>query len=217
MEKSFWTKKWEVGDTKFNQSEPNAALQKYFHSLSLNAGDKIFVPLCGKSIDLVWLANQGVCVIGVEFSDIACQDFFKENGLTFEKKGDHNFTKYISDNITLYCGDYFALTPKDVGELKAFYDRASLIALPPHMRAAYARKLAQLMPSESRGLLLTIIYDENEMQGPPFSITDNAVTSLFAEDFSVNLLENKTGEIPPHLSKKGLKEAKESILSLKRK
>lgn len=211
MDKDFWIDRWETNKTKFNQAAPNPALIKYFDQLSLKPGGTIFVPLCGKSIDMLWLMNQELNIIGVELSERACNDFFKENQLMYKKKIIDGFTVYSHENITIYCGDYFKLSNTLIGKQDAFYDRASLIALPPKMRAAYVNQLANLMPAESKGLLLTIIYNTDEMDGPPFSTPDSVIDHYYINSFNINRVENKKGTVSPHLAEKGLKEAYESI------
>jgi len=61
MQHEYWENKWKTNDIKFHLPEANALLVEYFTSLPKG---KVFVPLCGKSIDMKWLLLQGheVCV-----------------------------------------------------------------------------------------------------------------------------------------------------------
>ena len=49
-------------------------------------GLSVFVPLCGKTLDMVWLCQQGHTVVGCELSEIAALDFFKENSIPYETR-----------------------------------------------------------------------------------------------------------------------------------
>lgn len=208
MNKEFWMEKWTNNDIGFNQSVSNSILQHYLSKLSLRPHSHIFVPLCGKSIDMLWLKQQGYRVIGVELSEKACLQFFRENEIPFELTQIEDFLVYTSDAITLFSGDFFNITPAVIGPIDAIYDRAALIALPPELREQYALKMIDLaMPSTSM-LLITIRYQQVDMQGPPFSIDEQDVHFLYGKNFSVQLLcKELTTNIPAHLCEAGLKEA----------
>lgn len=176
MESDFWIKKWESGETKFNQSEYHPLLVKFANRFKSGT---ILVPLCGKTIDMHYLVSQGHHVIGVELSPIACKDFFVEAGIEFATKSVGEFTVYESKNVTLWCGDFFNL-PKDVwAQITGLYDRAALIALPLELRAKYAEEIKNKIQSGVEILLITIEYDQTKRNGPPFSVVTNEVNSIY--------------------------------------
>jgi thiopurine S-methyltransferase len=180
MEPEDWHQRWESNQIGFHESQVNAYLARHYALLGLARGQTVFVPLCGKSLDLRWLADQGAHVLGVEWSPIAVESFFAEQGLTPRTRKDRAFTVSESGPIRLLCGDYFALAPADLAGVQAVYDRAALIALPPERRAEYVAHLDRLLPGARRTLLVTLEYPQEQMQGPPFSVAEREVQMLFA-------------------------------------
>ena len=187
MEADFWHNRWENNLTGFHLDEVNPYLKAYWSDLDLLAESRIFVPLCGKSVDLIWLAKQGHTVVGIELSKLAVEAFFSENNLVVER---HKFGKlelWKSEKISLFCGDIFDLTTEDLGSVDAVYDRASLIALPTMMRQDYAAKLAELAQSAPI-LLVTLDYEQSKMDGPPFSVSEDEVRVLYQAKYHVKQL-----------------------------
>jgi len=217
MDASFWLEKWQTNKIGFNQSSANPLLQKYFPALNLTANARVFVPLCGKSIDMLWLAAQGYQVIGIELSQKACQTFFEENDISYTSQASEGFIHFKSENITLIAGDFFHLTSKLIGDIDAVYDRAALIALPLKMRKDYAKFLSSLIFENTQMLLITTCYDQNEMQVPPFSISRAEVNNLYKNDFDITPLHTESfKKMPSHLKKKGLVKAFEHVYQLTR-
>lgn len=143
MDRDYWLERWKKNEIGFHRSEINPYLVTYFRELNLRPGDHIFVPLCGKSLDMLWLLQQGYKVTGVELSTIACQNFFTENNLTYKLHKVDNFQQYFhNDQLQILCGDFFDLEPEKL-MVNAIYDRAALIALPPSLRERYAKKLTR--------------------------------------------------------------------------
>jgi thiopurine S-methyltransferase len=153
------------------------------------AGGEIFVPLCGKSLDMVWLRGQGHAVLGVELSEIAVRDFFSEQGRTPAHATRGKFAQCEADGIRILCGDFFDLRREDMVNVRAVYDRASLVALPPEMRERYARHLVDILPAGSQVLLVTFDYPQDEMNGPPFAVSVDEVHALYAPYAQIRLLE----------------------------
>ena len=171
MEPSFWHQKWDLQQIGFHQPQVNDFLVKYWSSLALSSTEEVFVPLCGKSLDMCFLAEQGHNVLGCELNQIAVQDFFKDNQLPVSHRlqGEHQF--YSTEQITLIQGDIFTLPKSECQHISAFYDRAALIAWPESMRQQYADKLAELIPAGVKGLLVTLDYDQAALNGPPFAVS----------------------------------------------
>lgn len=188
MQTDFWLERWRNQQIGFHQARVNAHLETYWPDLSIPVGDPVFVPLCGKSLDMLWLASQGHRVIGVELSPIAAESFFVENGLspTVHRKGP--FEVYRTDEIEIRCGDFFDLTSGDLSEVRAVYDRASLVALPEEMRQRYAAHMAELLAVDAQVMLITFEYPQGQMAGPPFSVGAGEVHRLYDEAFDVSVL-----------------------------
>ncbi|MCX7626823.1 MAG: thiopurine S-methyltransferase [Methylophilaceae bacterium] len=188
MQPDFWHERWKNNQIGFHQHAINAHLRRFWPTLGAFPRSRAFVPLCGKSRDMVWLRDQGFEVIGVELSPLAVEAFFAENGLEATVTPRRDLTLYQAPGITLYCGDFFALNPTDLEMVGAVFDRAALIALPPEMRPGYARHMLKLLPPGARILLVTFEYDQREMPGPPFSVSENEVRKLFGDHCEVELL-----------------------------
>ncbi|MCB0713907.1 MAG: thiopurine S-methyltransferase [Ignavibacteriae bacterium] len=188
MKTDFWKAKWEENAIRFHQIRINPKLKQYFGELQLDRKEKVFVPLCGKTHDMRWLTLMGHRVIGVELSPIAVRDFFEEGGIAPVITSEPPFERWSGGGVDILLGDFFELRPEHLIGVGGLYDRASLIALPPELRARYTEHLKDILPPNQRGLLLTIEYDQEEMQGPPFSVDESEVRRLFAPDWSVEKL-----------------------------
>ena len=219
MEAAYWQNAWGENRIGFHQQNINKRLQQHWPDLNLPDKCSVFVPLCGKSQDLLWLHAQGHPIVGVELSSKAIQGFFTENDLpyTYSKEGDFEVFKGVdnADGITLLAGDFFKLAPVHLEHCRAFYDRASLIAMPPAMRADYATHMGRLMHRDARGLLLAIAYDQSRMKGPPFSVSDNNVHELLSPAFDISELAYFSGpERLGNLAKRGLETLEERVYLL---
>lgn len=178
MESGFWHKCWEKNALGFHQHEVHPFLTKYFPALLKEGDHHVFVPLCGKSLDMVHLAKH-MNVTGNELSAIACQDFFLENDVDFKQNDFDGFTQYSFENITLLEGDFFFLTSKHLTSLHWIYDRAALIALPEAMQEQYVRHLKTFLSVNTRLFLVTVEFPKAQLEGPPFPITASRVEQLF--------------------------------------
>jgi len=189
METDFWHERWKNGQIGFHQDETNEYLLKHWEKLDLKQGSFIFVPMAGKSKDILWLKEQGFQVIAIELSEQAVKAFFEENKLSFTTEQKNDFIIYRSDNIEFYCGNYFDLTKDVMANVKAVFDRASLIAMPPAMRKLYKLKINEILPDSAKILLVTMEYPQQQMDGPPFSVLENEVNELFCDKYEIALLE----------------------------
>ena len=191
MEKQFWIERWQAGQTGFNQATPSPDLVANWPVLSVPSASRILVPLAGKSVDMLWLARQGYRVLGVEFAEQAVRAFFDDNGLDPQISESAIGTHFVSGDIEIVCADIFDVGAELAGTCAAVYDRAALIALPPAMRRRYAAHLSSILPRDCRALLLTMEYDQERMQGPPFSVPRDEVEQLYAQDWQVQQLARR--------------------------
>lgn len=188
MERSYWESKWNKNDIGFHQAEINTHLQKFYPKLGLQKGDTVLVPLCGKTQDMCWLADQGLKVVGVELSEKAVQEFFEENKIEFKREGN----LFISGNITIICQDIFK-AKLDQYSFKAIFDRAATVALPKRMRSSYLELLRNQMPNPNT-LMIIFQYDQSLVDGPPFSVEVSEVKEVFS---SLEVLERTSLESRP--------------------
>jgi len=190
MEQSFWLNRWENRQIGFHQEQVNEYLLRHWDKYNLPAQGHVFVPLCGKSADMVWLADKGYDVTGVEYSQIATEEFFQEHNLTYQLTEKHNFKIYSSDKITVLQGDFFDLNKDIIGQVDFVFDRASLVALPDDMRSRYAKHMYRLA-EQADMLLVTMEYNQAQMQGPPFAVTADEVKQHFSSWYNVSELETQ--------------------------
>lgn len=179
MNKEFWLERWQQNQIGFHSEDINRHLQQHCPALTLKPGSRIFVPLCGKSNDMLWLLGQGYKVIGVELSPLAVQTFFVENELTATTYQQGKFTVSEIDDLRILCGDFFDLTANDLADVDAVFDRASLVALPSEMRTAYAKHMRDLLALGTKILLVAFDYPQHEMSGPPFCVPITEVHALY--------------------------------------
>ncbi|WP_397451982.1 thiopurine S-methyltransferase [Pseudomonas sp. NA-150] len=191
MQPEFWHKRWASNQIGFHSSEVNPYLLRFWGDVGISEGARVLVPLCGKSLDLAWLAGQGLKVLGVELSEKAIEEFFSEQQLSAQISQQGPFKVYSAESIELWCGDFFALTVNDVADCAGLYDRAALIALPPEMRERYAQHLTRILPATCNGLLVTLDYDQTQIDGPPFSVPDANVQQLLAAEWQLEILEER--------------------------
>jgi len=178
MHPDFWLQRWHDGQIGFHRNEVMPLLQKHWPDLQLPTGSRVLVPLCGKTLDMHWLAAQGHRVLGVELSSLAVEQFFAEAGLTPQRHRSASGEHYVAGPIEIICGDAFALDATLLSDIAALYDRAALIALPPALRERYRDTVYARVPQGCQGVLITLEYPQDEKQGPPFSVEQPEVEQL---------------------------------------
>lgn len=189
MDSEFWHERWAENQIGFHQDDINAHLTEFWNKLSLpKQGATVFVPLCGKSADILWLIKEGYKVVGVELSPLAVEQFFEENNLQPSIHKEEEFACWETENLSILVGDFFHLTSEHLRNIDAVYDRASLVALPPEMRSEYVEHLHSLLQDGTQTLLLTLEYHQNEIEGPPFSVHEDEVRALYAGSSQIELL-----------------------------
>ena len=191
MHAEFWLQRWRDGRTGFHRDKAMPLLAKHWPSLALPEHSRVFVPLAGKSQDMIWLASQGHRVLGVELSPLAVEQFFNENHLQPTKHESAMGRHFIAGSIELICGDLFDLDAAALAECAGVYDRAALIALPAEMRKRYATHLSRILPAGAQMLLITLDYAQAEMEGPPFSVSPEEVVALYADAWQTIRLERR--------------------------
>ncbi len=205
MDADFWINRWQKGDIGFHRDIIHDCLKRHWPKLELKKNGAVFVPLCGKSLDMTWLAQQGHKVIGIELSELAIKTFFEYINVKPTTRSGPSFTIWSAGPYELWCGDIFNLPSDALNDAVAIYDRASLVAFPPADQQRYAEFLATNAPANAKLLLVSLHYDQSEMTGPPFSISRRRVQELFADTFKIKELERESVlEKNENLKKRGL-------------
>ena len=189
LDPTFWHERWQGGVTPWHESSPNKQLVAHFHRLKVSAAAQVLVPLCGKSKDMQWLQANGCRVLGVELSEIAAQAFFEDSQIEYTRREQGAFTVFEGSTATVLCGDVFALRREHLSQVTAVYDRAALIALDAPDRQRYALSLPALLPAAAAQLVVTLHYDAQRMDGPPFSVSPDEIKALYGERYQMTAME----------------------------
>jgi thiopurine S-methyltransferase len=209
MDSEFWQQKWARREINFHRLEINALLQA--HGQRLAGFERVYVPLCGKSLDMVHLRDAGHIVFGTEIVGTAVEEFFQEQGLQPEITKTPTYSHYAGANIRLLLGDAFALTPDDLGgPIDAVYDRASLVAVDPATRQRFVDSIFRVLRKNGAMLLVVFEYDQSKLSGPPWSVSDADVTNLFREFGSVTKLETQSAFVSTRFTEAGITELRET-------
>ncbi len=190
MEAGFWHQKWEKGDIAFHQSEANPLLIKHFEKLNLVKGDRVFLPLCGKTRDFAWLLACGYRVVGAELSELAINELFNDLGVEPTISRVEKLTRYSAKDIDIFVGDIFDVSVEVLGLIDAVYDRAALVALPASIRDQYTSHLMKITNAAPQ-LLICYEYNQQLMDGPPFSVSEAEVKHHYASAYQLKRLESK--------------------------
>ena len=217
VDNQHWLDRWQEDRIGFHESSVNRYLQRWFPRFAPPPGSRLFLPLCGKALDILWCAQQGYEVIGIELSQIAVEAFFEENSISFEHSSDDRFERYQAQGITLLQGDFFDLRGDDLRGCRLAYDRAALIAMEGDGRLDYYRHMLEILPQDCNMLLISLEYDQREMKGPPFSAPTQEILQHYRGPFSVETLESADiVDEGPRWRKVGLSKLQETVFSLTR-
>lgn len=216
MKRADWESRWDEGRTAFHRTEVNELVGKYADRVW---GDdplgQVLVPLCGKSVDMAFLAERAGSVVGVEYVEQAVDEFFAEQGLV-PRVESGKYNRHRAGPYTIYVADFFDITTDLTGTNDAALDRASLVTLDARGRPRYVEHLHSLLSEGARSLLVTFDYDQSQMSGPPFAVSDDEVERLFSPGFELELLECRD-VLGPQFRARGLTGMTESAFVLTRK
>lgn len=189
MQHDFWHQKWAKNEIGFHNQEIHPMLQRHFGQLGAAVGARIFLPLCGKTLDCGWLLSMGYRVVGAELSAQAIDSLFSDLGRvpTITKTG--SLQLYQAQGLDVFVGDIFELDRERLGEVNAVYDRAALVALPHTMRVEYAEHVLDITRNAPQ-LLVAFDYDQGLLEGPPFSVPENEIKALYGNRCKIQLLES---------------------------
>jgi thiopurine S-methyltransferase len=215
MHTDFWHERWDRGETGWHLDGVNPFLERHWPTLGIPAEARVFVPLCGSSEDLFWLAGQGHPVIGVELSAVAVQRFFADHAWTPEMTETRTARSFRAGHIEILCGDYFSIDQASLGPIDAVYDRGALVALPAEMRERYIDHLRSLVPAPATTLLIAFDYAQDQMPGPPFAVREDDLSRFFGETHTIEALSSQDALIDnPHFRDRGVTAMIETAFAL---
>lgn len=195
MHPDFWNQKWARRELGFHEPDGNALLKAWFSKLSLARGARVLVPLCGKTRDIGWLLSQGMAVVGVELNEGAVRELFDELGVQPEVREVGAVKHFSAPFLDVFVGDFFAVDRGVLGDVDAIYDCAALVALPAAVRDQYTQRLVALTDGAPQ-LVICFEYDQQEMQGPPFSIDAAELERHYGAHYTCRELEHVKAALP---------------------
>lgn len=212
MEREFWLERWEKNQLGWHLSDTNPLLARYWNALDVTRGAAVFVPLCGKSLDMRYLESLGHPVIGVELSETAVLGYFEARGESPTRTELFYLTRYEGPHSTLYHGDFFDIAAPDILGIRAVYDRGALIALPPPVREKYVDHMLRIVPEHAHMLLIALEYDQGRIEGPPHSVSESEIVALYSSRCRIECLDRvSTTEVPPRFAEAGIESATETV------
>ncbi len=197
-----WIETWEAEKIAFHRAEVHTDLIRWSKRFLDGGHHRVLVPLCGKTLDMDWLIQQGHEVVGIELSPIAAEAAFEESGREFSMRRRDGLNFYESADLTVICGDIFDVRREHVGNVDRVWDRAAIVALPRAIRDEYAKKIHELA-APGKMLLSAFGYDQTKMEGPPFSVPQAEVRRHYPE-LEVVEIEEQIDNIRPAWKEYGL-------------
>ncbi len=198
-----WLERWQEGRIGWHEADGNRSLQKHWQA----QGKRVLVPLCGKTVDLLWLEAQGNEVVGVELADLAARAFFTENELAFDYDAERRAYSARDRRIRIVCGDYFAF---DERSFDAHYDRGALAALPADLRPKYAAHTSSLLTDDAYQLVIVLEYDQAQAAGPPFCVSGDELLAYWPGLERVDRYDD-IANCPPKFRDAGLEAMYENV------
>jgi thiopurine S-methyltransferase len=187
MDPNFWLQAWREDRTAFHQPAVNPHLAAHLDALEFAPGSRVFLPLCGKTLDIGWLLERGFAVAGAELSPLAIEQLFAQLGVEPEVTELGAVTRCTAPGLDVLVGDIFDVTREMLGPVDATFDRAALVALPADLRPRYAAHVIEITAGAPQ-LLVTFEYDQARMEGPPFSVPAEEVRAEYGERYDVRRL-----------------------------
>ena len=190
-----WDKKYEEGNYNWHEPDVNGWLRT--HKARYKEKGTILFPLCGKTVDMKYLIDEGYKVVGVEYSKLAVEEFFAENDIEFSKTKNVDFDSYKSEDgrITIHNGDFFRANRELVGRIDGVWDRAALVAVNPEDRRRYADTITGLMDETTVYLVSSVSYDQSQLGGGRgFSVPAQMIRGLYGSTCDIELLCDVTNE-----------------------
>lgn len=204
MTVGMWKECWNTPNVEFHNPQLNELFVKYHQRMLTRPGMRIFVPLCGKAVEMKWLVDHGHKVVGLEAAPVPCKAFFEENGIPYnvkEMKGIHG-EKYesLDHNIVIYSCDFFLFTADICGEFDGIWDSGGLNSMDVEDREAYIRRIRTLMGKGCVNLTEFVNFDKS-MVDITWSMTKEELQKVFGEGFIVEDLNEMAA--PQRLKRQG--------------
>lgn len=210
MDAVFWHERWISQQTPFHEKDGNALFTRNAEALDLTSAARVFLPLCGKTRDIAWLLARGFRVVGAELSRLAIDQLFEDLGVAPSVLQVGGLIHYAAEGIDIFVGDIFDVDTATLGPVDLVYDRAALVALPEEIRPRYAAHVTAITHAAPQ-MLICFEYDQDKMDGPPFSVTGDEVRRHYTSAYTISEVER----IAVDGRLKGIVDAEETLWRLR--
>lgn len=159
-----WDQNYRESNTPWDKGRPSPPLVQWLSQNKLSG--RVLVPGCGVGHDVAHLVSLGLDAIGLDIAPTAIE------------RARQCYPQHAERFVP---GDLFAFT----GQFDAVVEHTCLCALQPELRAQYREAVASLL--KPGGLLVGVFYINPDLDpgetGPPFGISPDELTALFAPNF----------------------------------
>eukprot|EP01059_Diplonema_ambulator_P001518 TRINITY_DN1128_c0_g1_i3.p1 TRINITY_DN1128_c0_g1~~TRINITY_DN1128_c0_g1_i3.p1 ORF type:complete len:265 (+),score=82.02 TRINITY_DN1128_c0_g1_i3:81-875(+) len=180
---NWWDDKWSLRQTSWRRGEATdpqktfdgniEVVRKLLETEPVVKNGKAFVPLCGDSKVVPYLAAKGMSVVCVEGS---------ENALKRLREEIATHPQAVQDRITVIEGDFFTASLPEA-DIDFIYDRGSLVAIDPARRGEYFAAIQKVSKPGTicylEGIMRNPAIDGNLQTGPPHHLPLETVTDLY--------------------------------------
>lgn len=224
---NIWKEKWEEGKSVWHKSNPNPLLVEFFNRFDADSlkNKRILVPMCGKSVDMKWLYDQGMSVVGVDVVELAVKQFFCDNNMEYEVKDSSipGATLFHHDErMSILLCDIFNINTEVIGGPCSYiWDRGALGAIQYTEVEKYTKIVESVLADDAQGLIECFTFDRGLIPGPPYAVTKEEVFEYYSCNFFVEqLCKRKESELPSWYAtanEKLLDSAMRTVYYIKRK
>ncbi|KAL7634077.1 UNVERIFIED_CONTAM: hypothetical protein RMT77_015405 [Armadillidium vulgare] len=216
---SYWEKLWSTKVTPFHQREVCPFLLKISSNLNFVSPKRVFIPLCGKALELKWFYDEGFEVVGVDLISIPAEEFFKEHNLTFKIRELPWAKVYESSDqrIKIYVADIFSVEPEDVGKFDVIWERADYTVVKIAEREKYSKLMKQLCKEKFVHFLCTLQFEVlvGRYDTPPRPLSHEETKKLYGDWCKVDLIEEENGlKYYPEFKSSGINTLRQSCFIL---
>lgn len=188
-----WRKSWQDGDSTFFHSDNLSPIFLKMKEEIINGKDhaKVFVPFCGKVLEMKWLAENGHVVVGVEVSEDGIKQFFEENKLPYITKEIQTVsgTLYECTDKTmclkLYCCSFYDFKPEVENNFDAVWDSAAFQASNKADRKQYVSIIHSVL--KTNGKVFMAVDEFIQKEELPLDIEE--IKNNFDGKFSVEVTD----------------------------
>lgn len=182
FDQTFWSEKYQTGQTGWDLGEVSPPIKAYIDQLD-NKDLTILIPGAGNAYEAAYLYEQG-------FKNIMVLDLAKEPLANLKKRiPDFPESKLVQQDFFAHKGHYDLIL-----------EQTFFCALDPSLRIDYMHKMKSLL--KSKGKLVGLLFDFRlTEEGPPFGGDADAYSLAFQEQFKLRTLEPCYNSIKPRLGR----------------